>query len=1010
MASKTMKAKTKTKSTTSASITEKNEEPAFPSSILAAKKEYTKTKDNHYEVEIRFGSKDHPITRRVFNSSMKNVRELLAESEELEETTSETIVEYHADNIRVIIDNGIRTSQEKVDVAGTLYTSPMYPYRIYSSTEKTKPSPTRKPLSIDKRIRTSFANDLVSIDFTRRTRGSNTQAPQSCEANEVFSIELEILVDNVDAGAIIVTYLTPLLHYILATPILMTNVELSQLQRALEGIEAEKPTDLRISDLSSTGLMGTTAFSITIKTDGVRYGLFFYGYGIYFVGFHGRSRSFAKILALNRPAPNQGLLLDGELVITNGYGLLDPEVVMDYYVFDVIVFTKVENESVKSTSVVRAANENIPFIADGDSLSRRKIIHDVVLKTTFSSIALTLHEKVYNTYNDPPGFFKGCRDILNVDYPFETDGLVFIPSYLPYSPKDTLAKKWKDPSHLTIDFLYDNCSEGVTLYISSKIVTKKAGTSSEHYINKAFEGTLRFPWNGSYEKVFADGTEAILGQIIEFQWLEDKDNSRFIPIRVRDDKDFPSSIVAATDTWNLIHSPITKETITGSSFQLMRRFQNGIKAEIISSLPPYTTIRDDGSGQGGQALQWKDAMAEVTAIEPNPKMRKELERRLEAFHYADHVTVVPIKAQDPTVKELGVFEVVTSFHSITFFQGKDLAAYLDNVAFATKSNGGSYYLMGFDAKRLATLLDTDKYNEPNLAFSIKGNAVNIRVGPEDEENKTLVNQSEYAINYDEIVLGLQQRGFIILEDTYLTEERFMSKEEIAYSSSTRYIRAKYGAVRLEKEVLASLGLPPTTNLPLDSIETTRGTMAGLRPVNYAISIDEMVPFVYEGYNLVRVGTIGDGSCYLHATAFAMSDTYRGYGIDDRIGFVREIRNDFADNLSVNLFSLLGDKEVSVHFSYEGYKKHLHSNNSIGQELDDLFEQTYETNIIVLWYNRGKVIKGTAKPNLRYLRTIILLNINNTHYETVGVVINGKIQTIFRKDHPLVRMLSVPVKP
>jgi hypothetical protein len=62
-------------------------------------------------------------------------------------------------------------------------------------------------------------------------------------------------------------------------------------------------------------------------------------------------------------------------------------------------------------------------------------------------------------------------------------------------------------------------------------------------------------------------------------------------------------------------------------------------------------------------------------------------------------------------------------------------------------------------------------------------------------------------------------------------------------------------------------------------------------------------------NIIRTGTIGDGSCFFHALLYALFSHYRGKSIPDRIAYVESVRNAMSDSLTIERWKTLGNGEM-----------------------------------------------------------------------------------------------------
>jgi hypothetical protein len=61
--------------------------------------------------------------------------------------------------------------------------------------------------------------------------------------------------------------------------------------------------------------------------------------------------------------------------------------------------------------------------------------------------------------------------------------------------------------------------------------------------------------------------------------------------------------------------------------------------------------------------------------------------------------------------------------------------------------------------------------------------------------------------------------------------------------------------------------------------------------------------------MLRIGTIGDGSCFFHALCQAISQEYRNLPLPNRIEHVRNLRKQLAKHISLDIIKLLGRGEI-----------------------------------------------------------------------------------------------------
>lgn len=170
--------------------------------------------------------------------------------------------------------------------------------------------------------------------------------------------------------------------------------------------------------------------------------------------------------------------------------------------------------------------------------------------------------------------------------------------------------------------------------------------------------------------------------------------------------------------------------------------------------------------------------------------------------------------------------------------------------------------------------------------------------------------------------------------------------------------------------------------------------------------------------LARIGTISDGNCWYHAFCRVTSPTYRSYGYHDRRKFVRNLREETAMLMTHEVFTKLtiADSEVGTvdkHYgSAHAFRKHINSDNWVGEEVTEFMSDLFEVDIIILYYTDhefgvplSKYLYSDRKHGKKYSKSIILLNIDNNHFEGVGIIRHGYLYTLFESDDPIIIALK-----
>ena len=179
-------------------------------------------------------------------------------------------------------------------------------------------------------------------------------------------------------------------------------------------------------------------------------------------------------------------------------------------------------------------------------------------------------------------------------------------------------------------------------------------------------------------------------------------------------------------------------------------------------------------------------------------------------------------------------------------------------------------------------------------------------------------------------------------------------------------------------------------------------------------------------NLVRIGTIGDGSCFFHAIVKAFYTPYKlgvlnGVPIDKR-AFIKNLRKDCAvklvqkvnpsNKLSPRYYDVLSrgrlnDFAKSVPaFTLENMQKVLNSNLPIDNSFNEFISNLLNKDIYLLDFSTKDVyITGKDDDILYKGRDSIIILVMPGHYELIGLITNNGIQTLFPADSALIRAIN-----
>jgi len=181
---------------------------------------------------------------------------------------------------------------------------------------------------------------------------------------------------------------------------------------------------------------------------------------------------------------------------------------------------------------------------------------------------------------------------------------------------------------------------------------------------------------------------------------------------------------------------------------------------------------------------------------------------------------------------------------------------------------------------------------------------------------------------------------------------------------------------------------------------------------------------FAGFNMVRILSIGDGSCLLHSIANAYFTPYRleklnGLSVSRR-QIVRQLRDELAVHLAEPVDPLQPDgprvydnlangeqvhlgKELPQEYGLEALLAKLRSDDAMGDEFIELISDRLDKDLYVLdaatrdvyMLGDGTFIKG---------RDSIVLLFLPGHYELIGLRVGGSIQTHFSPHHALIQAI------
>jgi hypothetical protein len=391
-----------------------------------------------------------------------------------------------------------------------------------------------------------------------------------------------------------------------------------------------KPRNLKIYDVVYGSLVGGKFdYTVTPKAEGLRKFLVVHDYGVWLM-FPGKEYCLVE-KAPNHPDqykewkwfPFRGTILDGEDIRPENRRFGSYKDIKHMFLpFDTLMY---RGEDVRD-----------------QTLAERQKHCDILRNKVGSSTNLVIEMKPFIPLGrSSEEFFKAMKKVFDLEkrLNYDTDGVVFTPINAPYNPGNQNVKKhlrnltnfadickWKPADRYTIDMRVIQTPEKRGVYTSK-------GNLNEEFVGderNPFDPELQIDW---YDPLFYKVPNFT---IVEFGPKLNSDGKRVYaenggvilkPILVREDKPYANGSRTALDVWEDLNDPIQEKTLLGETLQLVRKYHNRVKKELLESVPGDDNhLIDIGFGRGGDITKMKK-FSKVLAIEPNPEnMRKSKER------------------------------------------------------------------------------------------------------------------------------------------------------------------------------------------------------------------------------------------------------------------------------------------------------------------------------------------------------------------------------------------------
>jgi len=219
-------------------------------------------------------------------------------------------------------------------------------------------------------------------------------------------------------------------------------------------------------------------------------------------------------------------------------------------------------------------------------------------------------------------------------------------------------------------------------------------------------------------------------------------------------------------------------------------------------------------------------------------------------------------------------------------------------------------------------------------------------------------------------------------------------------------------------------LPPLTGFGLPAVDV-ESELPLIPPDTY----QRIIVTWYPNEQVVRIGAIGDGSCFFHATLNGYYPPYQNNSdAKNRRRFVSMLRRDIAYTLQMDdpenpgmtlwqtaangQFEALYEQQLMglnfddvfgfpVDFSLEGLQRLFNSTSYLGNEVYQYASDMLGIDIYIMRLTNRDLYVHQNTSTRGVVRKVVVISGNGNHYETIGVERNGMFQTVFDQNDPFI---------
>jgi hypothetical protein len=849
-----------------------------------------------------------------------------------------------------------------------------------------------------------------------------------------------------------------------------------------------KPRNIKRNDIQYMN-----NYSVTNKLNGIGMFLMIAGGGIYII-----NQTDIDVLSRNNKPINEyiGTLFHGEW-FENGF-----------YIFDVLKYRGTDVTMNTHPQRLKYAEKIIPLLSPVLLDSKITIeIKTFICSGNIERDICDIMREMYNKYES--------RALE------KNDGIMFTPVDLPYINKDTL--KFKFPSTMTIDFYIDNKNQytdktifdikvydknnnnilfnpvngynlNLTVYNDDKLYyILDTGMIVESLYDK--EKKTFYPLRIRYDKTtpnFISVANDVFNDIINpieldtlVKLLHDKYNSSsggrgklYLEECLKGGDERKGDERKGDERKGDERKGDERkgdERKDDNCLSGMRKYNNIIKRDLIMEYAKEKKVLDLGFGYGGDIHKYSDANVKfVWGVEPNIDNYTEAKNRIsKKYSMKNKVKIIHLKAQDSgdifdnmkdSKNKDQKGDIVSLFFSLTFFfeneneldrlintiaQGVKIGGYLIG---ATMDGQSTYeYLKDVKNKGITDCFEINKYYEDNdkIGFGKK-----IKINLKDTIVK---DQFEWLVDFDIFVDKLDKRGLKLIKTTIFDPPSYVDTDIVDFNKLFR----SFVFERYETESEQNIKKKAEKNKELLILE--RKNVLPSAPLDKTLAFDNNFD---DTTQLVRTGTVGDGSCMFHSVLRAIDPNYIKLTPKEREEFVSKLRkkmsNDFSREEYLNLGGgSLAYMQVIPHFTnhiidkYPDTIENISANNLneyitilrenvhedeilnilnkhidkyfnifkdtlkdckawVGQEVGsvDAFEYVsnkFNIDIYLIRDSTRKPYKSGTDCSTRFKnrKSILILWVGNSHYEVIGRLESNKktVTRIFNSTDPLIKKIN-----